>query len=389
MEENILKDNLDNKVTQTKEKLENFLSESYNIIKVNERINKGIKSMKKNDEKNFIKNLSYISRINKSKKELIRLIEEPMKNLKIVYDKDKSDIKYEEYNFNINPIPTNITFVYNGYWNVKWELDEQFTKENIDIKFKVEISAIDKENYIKVYEGNNSFCVLEFNNNTNYNFRICSLYNEMMTKWIEKKNLNPYDLFDTDSKILSSCVKKVYFIKQILEWSGFKKMELIYIGSRDGSSSESFHSKCDNQGPTIVLYKNNNEGIFGGFTSISWQSKENIVKDPSSFLFTLINIHNTKPEKFPCKKTARIKFSLNKGPCFGLYRDVISELYNISFDKDKCDISVGKNFYKDMCFSDFPCSYDDVLGLGYSVFTSNSNSKNFQILEIEVFKLFK
>ena len=34
--------------------------------------------------------------------------------------------------------------------------------------------------------------------------RICSLYNEMMTNWIEKNNLNPYNLFDTDSKILSS-----------------------------------------------------------------------------------------------------------------------------------------------------------------------------------------
>lgn len=167
MEENTLKDNLDNKVTQTKEKLENFLSESYNIIKLNERINKGIKSIKKNDEKNVIQNLSYISKINKSKKALIRLIEEPMKNLKIVYDMEKSNIKYEEYNFNITPIPRNIRFVYNGYWNVKWELDEKFTKENIDIKFKVEISETDKENYIKVYEGNNSFCILEFNNNTN------------------------------------------------------------------------------------------------------------------------------------------------------------------------------------------------------------------------------
>lgn len=176
----------------------------------------------------------------------------------------------------------------------------------------------------------------------------------MMTNWIEKKNLNPYDLFDTDSIILSSCLKKVYFIKQILEWSDFKKMELIFRGSRDGSSSESFHSKCDNQGPTIVLYKNNNGGIFGGFTSISWGSKENIVKDPSSFLFTLINIHNTKPEKFPCKQKANIKNSLNKGPCFGLYRDYFTGLYNLN----KCDISVSKNFYKDMCFSDFPFSYD-------------------------------
>ena len=303
-----------------------------------------------------------------------------MQNLKIVYDMEKSNIKYEEYNFNIIPIPRNISFVYNGYWNVKWELDEQFTKENIDIIFKVEISETDKENYIKFYEGNNSFCILEFNNNTNYNFRICSIYNKLMTNWIEKKILNPYDYFDTESKILFPCTQKVYFIKQILEWSDYKKMELIYRGSRDGSSSKSFHTKCDNQGPTIVLYQNNNGGIFGGFTSISWACNENNIKDYSSFLFTLINIHNTKPEKFPCKKFSRIEHSLNKGPCFGYDEGYISELY---------DILVRNDYTKDFCFSDFPNRYKDALNLGNSIFTSNINSKKFQVLEIEVFMLFK
>ena len=33
-------------------------------------------------------------------------------------------------------------------------------------------------------------------------------------------------------------------------------MELLYRGSRDGTTSNIFHNKCDNKGPTICLYKN-------------------------------------------------------------------------------------------------------------------------------------
>ncbi len=58
-EENDLKENLKNEVTKVKEQLENFLSESNNEIKLNERINKGIKKME-NEEKNMIKILFYL-----------------------------------------------------------------------------------------------------------------------------------------------------------------------------------------------------------------------------------------------------------------------------------------------------------------------------------------
>ena len=50
-------------------KLENYLSELNNEIKLNERINKGIKKLEK-DENNMFKILSYISKINKNKKEM-------------------------------------------------------------------------------------------------------------------------------------------------------------------------------------------------------------------------------------------------------------------------------------------------------------------------------
>ena len=92
-----MKEKLQNEVTKVKEKLENFLSESNNLIKNNERINKGIKSMEKKEDKNIIKNLSYVSKINKNIKENKILFQELMRNLKISFQEEKCNIKYDEY----------------------------------------------------------------------------------------------------------------------------------------------------------------------------------------------------------------------------------------------------------------------------------------------------
>ena len=64
--ENDLKENLQNEVTKTKEKLELFLTDTNNEVLQSERINKGIKKIE--NEKNTIKVLSYISKINQTKK---------------------------------------------------------------------------------------------------------------------------------------------------------------------------------------------------------------------------------------------------------------------------------------------------------------------------------
>ena len=66
-EENELKEKLKNEVTKIKEKLELYLSESNKNIKINERINNGIKNLE-NEDKNMIKILSYVSKINKNKR---------------------------------------------------------------------------------------------------------------------------------------------------------------------------------------------------------------------------------------------------------------------------------------------------------------------------------
>ena len=79
-EENELKEKLKNEVTKVKEKLEIFLSESNKQINIGDRINKGIKSLNNNNEKNNIKILTYISKINKTEKEMKNLFQELMRN---------------------------------------------------------------------------------------------------------------------------------------------------------------------------------------------------------------------------------------------------------------------------------------------------------------------
>ena len=44
---------------------------------------------------------------------------------------------------------------------------------------------------------------------------------------------------------------------------------LLFRASRDGFAGQTFHSKCDNKGPTVTVVKSG-ANVFGGFTEISW-----------------------------------------------------------------------------------------------------------------------
>ena len=377
-EENDLKEELDNEVTKVKEKLENFLSESNRIIKINERINKGIQNLEK-VEKNIIKDLTYISKINKNKKETNFLFQELMRNINISFNEEKSDINYEESYFNgINPIK-DIEFkdVTSNSLNLVWKIDN-LNIVNIDknkINFRIEKKEEgNKEKFIQIYEGNNTnFNVQNLKRKTKYEFRICSIYNDLIGSWSEIKQIETPNC-EIDSIILIESKKENKFIDKIKEWCGNKKYELLYRGSRDGSLSKNFHEKCDNQGPTLILYRNDKECIFGGYASISWSNQGNYKKAPDCFIFTLNNIHNTEPYKFPIKSSDEgVYHNISYGPTFG----------------SGCDITIYEDFKSKDSHSDFPCRYQDILGKGRSIFTGDFNNDNtkIKINEIEVFKI--
>ena len=212
--------------------------------------------------------------------------------------------------------------------------------------------------------------VNNLDSNTNYEIRICSVYNNINSIWSEIKKVKTNEF---DSLILNESNRVDEFIRKIYEWSGYNNMKLLYRGTRDGMNANYFHNKCNNQGPTISLFKNVKGYIFGGYASTDWTSCNDYKSASESFIFTLTNIYGTKPTKFPNSKTANSIFDYHsQGPRFG---DDIETLYSNNNSSS----------------SYFPHSYQDILGKGKSIFTGdlNNNNTSFNIKEIEVFKIFK
>ena len=377
-EEDDLKEKLKTEVTKIKEKLEISLTHVNNLSKMSEKIVKGIKSLE-NEEKNMIKTLSYVSKINKNQKEMKDLFQELMKNLKITFIEDQNTIKYEEYYFNGIPIPKDIEFkeIESTSFKVCWKIDDIITKnfDKNELKYRIEIR---KENSNDKYiqynsENNTNYLINNLEKMTNYEVRICSIYKDVTGNWTQLFKIKT----SIDSVILNESEKKKEFLNKLCEWSGYNKMELLYRGTRDGSESNIFHNKCDNQGPTICLIKNDKDNIFGGYASISWNSSGGYKSANDSFLFTLTNIHNTNPIKFPNTNSSySVYHGSDYGPIFG----------------GGHDLCIYSNFLNNnSSYASFGHSYQDTSGKGRSIFTGDANNNNnkIKIKELEVFKLYK
>ena len=223
-----------------------------------------------------------------------------MKSIKISFEKEQSNLKFEDYCLNGIPVPKDIEFknIKDNSFEVLWKIDD-IKIDNKNFKYIVEIRKDNKkDNFTKIYEGNNfNFLIQDLSEYTDYEVRICCSCNGFIGSWSTIKKVRTSN--KNYSIILEQSQKKNEFTKKLLDWTGYKRMELIYRATRDGSTSKDFHKKCDNQGPTISLFKNDKGYIFGGYASISWFDKGRHKSAPDSFIFTLSNIYNTEPAKFP------------------------------------------------------------------------------------------
>jgi hypothetical protein len=94
-------------------------------------------------------------------------------------------------------------------------------------------------------------------------------------------------------------VKQSIALLELCEYSPRDKWSLLYRGTRDGFGSNDFHSKCNGKSNTLTILKaEESKFIFGGFTSVSWESPVygEYKSDPSAFIFSLTNKDN-KPLK--------------------------------------------------------------------------------------------
>ena len=371
-QEDDIKEKLQNEVTKVKEKLEQNLSHYNHLIKSCEKIKKGMKTLEK-QEKAMIKNLSYVSKINKNIKEMKDLLKEQVMNLKIEYIKEENNIKYTQYYFNCfqyNIEDVQFNDITSNKIKISWKLENQKEK---NIYFRVEIKKEKVENKFKLsYEGKEQNCIIDnLEPDTTYEIQIFVMQNNIQNDFSKIYKVKTKEI---DSLILKGTKRSNELLPKIFEFIGHKNIELIYRGTRDGMKSYSFHDKCDNKGPTLCLYKNDKDHIFGAYAEISWTNLGEWKQAPLSFLFTLTNMHNSEPIKFPHnpkEKIYSVYHNVEYGPSFGSGRD----------------ISIASDFTLGESYANFPYTYIDSLGKGASTFSSDLNSNRFKLKEIEVFTI--
>ena len=104
-----------------------------------------------------------------------------------------------------------------------------------------------------------------------------------------------------------------------------KFWSLLYRGTRDGFGADDFHSTCDGHSNTLTIFKAKKSNyIFGGFTSVEWNSSSGFKSDPNAFIFSLTNKDN-RPLKIkvdPNEDEQAIFGNYDFGPSFGGGHDI-------------------------------------------------------------------
>ncbi len=151
---------------------------------------------------------------------------------------------------------------------------------------------------------------------------------------------------------------------------------ILYRATRDGFTSQAFHSKCDGQGNTITIIKNNLNYVFGGYASSAWNSSNNYINDPNAFLFSLRRAGGSFKDKFTIKQTEfALCGSSRYGPLFGIGHDIC--IYNQS------NTNIGS-------YSQFGHSYnfpDGYKNGGNAKDFLAGNHKQWTTTEIEVYQI--
>ena len=170
---------------------------------------------------------------------------------------------------------------------------------------------------------------------------------------------------------------------QLESWigGGPKTFTLLYSATRDGCVANTFHQKCDNQGPTVTVLYNPQGSVYGGYTGQSWNvNSGGYINDVTAFLFQLKFSGNKQCTKFPVVNSTRAINSANncgpafgEGPVFNTFTGTINPsngVYTLNGG-----VTFNDTYYKFSNVSPNIKSWNDI------------NNGNLNVTEIEVYKV--
>ena len=193
------------------------------------------------------------------------------------------------------------------------------------------------------------------NNKTSFNVSI-NLKEKLMKSLISKSNIikNSYEI--------SFLLNKLINLNPI-------SFTLLYKGTQDTDNSKIFHQKCDGEKNILLFILTNKKYIFGGYTSVGFDSSGNAKNDDQAFLFSVDfqKIYDIKHNLYAifCNK--------NCGPIF------CAKSYGIY------NICIPDKFFK---FKSYTCKN----GIPFNTtepFELNHGEKEFQVIELEIFRIDK
>ena len=317
----------------------------------NEELQKEINSLSKNEEK-----------LKSQKNILISKKDSLLKDNNTIYEKI---IKIKEKNKEIEINNNKMIKGFSEREEIIKDYEDKIEKAKNNL-----INLIYKENNIreKINSCNKQIKVLESKidelekNLNNSDYKDLKEQKKEEKKYIKNNDINLIEINPNIKSRINS--KIIYDPKQLYildKWFQKElKYELLYRASEEGYSPKIFHNKVDNMKNTLILIKDINNFIYGGFTRKTWDGNKIYKNDKNAIVF------NLEKEK---------------------YYNIKNENYAIFCDPDNLaifgegDIYLGAEGVKSI----FPKNYGDIsenkeneLTLGYKKLTP---------LEIEVFKL--
>ena len=173
---------------------------------------------------------------------------------------------------------------------------------------------------------------------------------------------------------------------KVCDFNKIKKFTLLYKGSRDGFSANAFHSKCDGYANTLTIIKvvndeaTSNVSIFGRYTTVAWDSSNQMKSDKHAFLFSLVNKNEENSFKIaidPSQAQWAIRCHGDWGPTFGAGDHDLC-VYGNANRNPKSSSSLGRSYVHPK-YGYARDLYDD------EAVYALAGKKNFLIKEIEVY----
>ncbi|KAL7552051.1 hypothetical protein ACHAWF_015682 [Thalassiosira exigua] len=147
-------------------------------------------------------------------------------------------------------------------------------------------------------------------------------------KRILRSHLEMFGLY-TPAMPESNIIKEVKAIDRLHHWLGGDgsdgELHLLYRSLRDGLSSASFHSKCDNQGCTLTVIETTDGFVLGGYSNTPWTCGGSFKEANKAFLFVLSGSDVTAPCKMKLKNAndgKAVYHGSGHGPIFGAGNDL-------------------------------------------------------------------